>query len=94
MSRKFFEKLGMFLLLLGVSIVCLGIFQGQYGVKKYVELQKSHEILNERVEKLVSHKKYLETEIIRIKNSKEYATKVIKEKYRIREPGEFLETYE
>ena len=91
LSRKIFEKLGLALILMGAVIVCIGIFQGKYGAKKHVELQKSHKILDARVTQLKDRKRFLTLEITRIKNSEEYATKVMKEKYKIREPGEVLE---
>ena len=94
LSRKIFEKLGLALILMGTVIVCLGIFQGKYGAKKHVELQKSHKILDSRVTQLKERRDFLALEIKRIKNSEDYATKVIKEKYKIKEPGEVLETYE
>ncbi len=94
LSRKIFEKLGLALILMGTVIVCLGIVQGKYGAKKHVELQKSHKILDARVKQLQERKDFLSLEITRIKNSENYATKVYKEKYKAKEPGEVLEIHD
>ena len=91
--RRSLEKLGFVIYFFGISVIAIGMVQGQFGAKKFVDMKNNHDILKKRVDELKDKEKRLATEIKRIKNSKEYATKVWKEKYRQPESGEVLETY-
>lgn len=54
----------------------------------YLKLIKSKEVLEEAIAKLEAKNNYLEKEIERIKNSKSYALKVLRERYHITEENE------
>ena len=73
-----------------LCVVLNGIIRGNQSVKGFFDLKKSHDGLEQTVENLKIENESLETEITRIMNSREYANKVLRDKYHIIEENEEL----
>ncbi len=70
------------------GLLVLGMTQGQHSFRDYFELQESRQVLVQTVNALKSDIEGLETEIVRIKSSKSYALKVLRDKYHVLKEGE------
>ena len=70
------------------GLVLLGMTQGQNSFRDYWELNNSRQVLAKTVETLQSDIDGLETEIHKLKSSKSYARKVLRDKYHVLNEGE------
>ena len=69
-------------------VLNIGIVRGESSVHQYFELQKSKVLLAETVEHLEDHNDYIEGEISKLRESPEYARKVLKDKYHVTDDNE------
>ena len=76
------------LLVLGVIVLNLGVFRGETSISKFFQLQKSQQILDKTVTNLESENRELADEIMRLKKSKSYARKVLRDKYHVTDSDE------
>ena len=74
-------------------VISIGVFRGETSIGRYFSLTKSRTILEETVNGLRSENARLTEEISRIKESKAYARKVLREKYHVTEDGEKIVYY-
>jgi len=72
-----------FLLSCGGFLLLSNALGGKDFVTKYIELQKSRDILSTTVSKLDQETKLLVEEINKIKNSKSYVHKVLRDRYHL-----------
>lgn len=79
-----------FILSLGFFSIFLGVFRGEYSIKRYMSLVESKEVMTETVTRLNQENEDLEHEITKLQNSKGYAQKVLRDKYHILEEDESL----
>lgn len=79
-----------FNILVGFVFLSLGIgmLRGRSSVFDYFALQGSKHILTDTVTKLRDENRKMEDEITKIKQSKNYAQRVLKDKYHVTEEGE------
>lgn len=78
-------------LVLGFLVVLTnGVVQGDYSIKGFFDLKRSHDLLEHTVEVLKAENEALETEIYRIENSKDYAKRVLRDKFHYMKEGEEL----
>lgn len=83
---------------LGVLIICLGallvlsngIIRGSAGLLDYLQLAKARDTMAHTVGALETENRSLEEEIGKIKVSKTYARKVLREKYHTTEENEHI----
>ena len=76
------------LLVLGVVVLNLGIFRGETSIAKFFQLQKSQQVLDKTVNELENENRELAEEIMRLKKSKNYARKVLRDKYHVTDVDE------
>ena len=69
-------------------VFLLGMFRGQTSVSRYLSLKDSELILSKTVNDLERENKKLEVEILKLKKSKDYARKVLRDKYHVTEGDE------
>lgn len=69
------------LIIFGIVILMTGIIRGRSTVTRTYQLEHSAEILREQLDQLTTENKKLSTEITKIKNSKSYARKVLRDRY-------------
>jgi cell division protein FtsB len=74
-------------------IIAIGIFRGETSIGKYFALTKSQVVLEETVASLRTENEHLQDEITRIKESKAYARKVLREKYHVTDANEKIIYY-
>jgi cell division protein FtsB len=74
-------------------VIIVGVFRGQTSVSSYFSLMKSKAILEETVSGIRVENEKLNDEITRIRESKSYARKVLREKYHVTEDGEKIIYY-
>ena len=75
------------------AMILIGVLRGQTSIASYFSLIKSKHILEETVQNLQNENEKLSEEITRIKESKSYARKVLREKYHVTEEGEKIIYY-
>lgn len=76
------------LLLFGAVVLNIGLVRGESSLKDYFELRKSQETLSKTVNTLTQENLALDEEILRLKKSKSYAKKILRDKYHVTEPDE------
>ncbi len=76
------------LLIAGVLMLMNGLHRGEASFVNYMELELDRQKLEDRISQLKTDISNDKQEISRIRNSGEYAKKVLKEKYNVLEPGE------
>lgn len=76
------------LLLLGAILLWVNLLQGKTSLKDYFELKKSHHRLSVAVRNLELEIAKLEDEILKLKTSKDYVRKVLKDRYHLTESNE------
>ena len=74
-------------------VITVGVFRGETSLARYFSLSKSKSILQERVAELESENADLSQEIPRIKESKSYARKVLRDKYHVTDDDEKIVYY-
>jgi len=76
------------LLIFGAMVLGLGVIRGEHSINSYFELNDSKKVLSSTVDKLQTETNKLESEILKLKTSKDYAKKVLKDKYHITDDDE------
>jgi cell division protein FtsB len=74
-------------------VISVGVLRGETSFGRYFALTKSRTILEEAVNGLRAQNTRLSEEISRIKESKAYARKVLREKYHVTDDGEKIVYY-
>lgn len=69
-------------------VFAVGMFRGQTSISRYLSLKDSEVILSKAVADLERDNQKLETEISKLKTSKEYARKVLRDKYHVTDSDE------
>ena len=82
-----------FLYGLATLVIVIGILRGETSIARYFSLSKSRLILREAVTSLKTENESLTEELSRIKESKAYARKVLREKYHVTDDGEKIIYY-
>lgn len=73
---------------LAISVLLIGTLRGQSSIFDYFKLRKSQDILESTINKLTASNENLSEEIRKIKNSPDYARKVLRDKYHVTDPNE------
>jgi cell division protein FtsB len=76
------------LLLWTTAVIGIGMFKGQSSIDLYLSLKDSEVILTKTVESLKTENAKLSQEIFKVKNSPEYARKVLRDKYHVTDSDE------
>lgn len=71
-----------------IAVMVLGIFRGQSSIGTYFQLKESAAKLQSAVSQLESENRDMQLEIERIKSSKSYARKVLRDKYHVLDSDE------
>jgi len=71
-------------------VLSIGIFRGRTSIKDFFALRKSRDILAKTVDNLEKGNEDLKEELTRIKKSKSYARKVLRDKYHITDDDETI----
>lgn len=80
---------GPIILYVWASVVfAIGIFRGETSVSRYLSLKDSEVVLSKAVANLEIENNKLEDEIFKLKKSKSYARKVLRDKYHVTETDE------
>lgn len=66
----------------------VGIFRGETSITRYLSLKDSEVVLTKAVTNLETENNRLEDEIFKLKKSKSYARKVLRDKYHVTETDE------
>ena len=66
----------------------IGVIRGQNSFGTYFALKDSEKVLATTVKELEDETKKLETEILKLKKSKDYAKRVLRDKYHITDDDE------
>jgi len=74
----------------GAVVLNVGIVRGDLSLTRYFELSKSRDVLRETVTKLEVETEAMQREIIKLKESPEYARKVLRDKYHETEENESI----
>ena len=82
-----------FLYLFATAVIAIGIMRGETSIGRYFSLAKSKTILQEAVTELETENINLANEIERIKESKSYARKVLRDKYHVTDDDEKIVYY-
>ena len=82
-----------FLYIFATAVITIGIMRGETSIGRYFALAKSKTILQEAVTELETENTNLATEIERIKESKSYARKVLRDKYHVTDDDEKIVYY-
>ena len=82
-----------FLYCFATLVISVGVLRGETSISRYFSLTKSKVILEEAVSGLRSENEHLSGEITRIKESKSYARKVLREKYHVTDADEKIIYY-
>ncbi len=69
-------------------VLALGMYRGQSSISLYLSLKDSEIVLSKAVGNLKSENRKLEDEIFKLKKSKDYARKVLRDRYHITEGDE------
>ncbi len=70
------------------AVFAIGIFRGETSIARYLALKDSEVILTKAVSNLEIENNKLEDEIFKLKKSKSYARKVLRDKYHVTEGDE------
>ena len=82
------QKISFMLVGCGALILNLGIWRGDSSIEDYMELHKSQGVLEDTVQNLESENASLNQEIMKLKDSPNYAKKILRDKYHITEQDE------
>jgi cell division protein FtsB len=74
-------------------VIVVGVLRGPTSISSYFSLLKSKAILEETVSGIQAENQRLSDEIARIRESKDYARKVLREKYHVTDDGEKIIYY-
>jgi cell division protein FtsB len=76
------------LLISALIILVLGTARGEQSIKKYFELKNSRDILKSSLDQIKAQNSQLQDEIYKIKNSPQYAEKILRDRYHIKDQDE------
>ena len=80
---------GAYILYVWATIVfATGMARGQSSLSRYLSLKDSEIVLSKTVADIERENKRLETEIFKLKQSKDYARKVLRDKYHVTDTDE------
>lgn len=86
LSNKLVQSMQVFALL----VLGIGIVRGGYVIPDYLDLKESEQVLQSKVDELKQNNQNLGVEIERLKKSRSYARKVLRDKYHIVEEDESI----
>jgi cell division protein FtsB len=72
----------------GIVVLGVGIFRGEHSLRTYFDLQESRGVLEKTVGNLEKENLEISKEVVKIKSSKNYARKVLRDKYHITDDDE------
>jgi cell division protein FtsB len=72
----------------GALVLTIGVLRGEHSIANYFELRQSREVLGKTVAGLQNENSDLSKEIVKLKKSKGYARKVLRDKYHITDDDE------
>ncbi len=81
----------MFLFL--VTVLGIGIVRGESSIENYIKLRKTREIIGKTVKTLEEENQSLSQEVVKLKKSRSYAKKVLKDKYHLTDSNEHIEFF-
>jgi len=88
-NRVIYARISIVLIVsFGLGVLAVGTFRGDNSVFSYFELKKSRTNLEATVADLEKQNRELTEEITRLKKSKSYARKVLRDKYHVMDPDE------
>jgi cell division protein FtsB len=94
MSREMIDQLLMRFFVVLVTVACfvllLGIIRGNTSIPQFFALRNSQEILAKTVEGLETENTKLKQEIEKLRSSKAYARKVLRDKYHVTDADETI----
>ena len=76
------------LLVVVVAILLFGTARGEKSFAKYFDLKRSKDVLYQSITSLRTENQKLGEEIAKIKNSPEYAQKILRDRYHVKEQNE------
>jgi len=76
------------LLTYGVAVLCIGVMRGESSIFRLFELRKSQELLDKAVQGIEAENQSLNEEITKLRKSKNYARKVLRDRYHVTDPDE------
>jgi cell division protein FtsB len=76
-------KIFWFLLVMAGFVLVIGVFNGETSYSNYQDLANSRAVLEKTITDLKSENDKTQEEIIKLKNSKSYARKVLRDQYHI-----------
>ncbi len=79
-----------FFLLWTISLFLFGVIQGQTSIFDYLDLTKSRDVLQQATYKLEREVANLQLEIKKINTSKVYARRVLRDRYHMTAPNEYI----
>ncbi len=72
------------------AVLIIGISRGKTGIKDFFTLRQSRDVLANAVNKLDLENKTLKDEVMKIKKSKSYARKILRDKYHVVDSDETI----
>ena len=82
------ERVLHLLLIFGIIVLGVGIVRGQSSLSHKQRLERSAAVLRQQLMQLAAENRALTDEINKIKNSRSYARKVLRDRYHLTEHGE------
>ena len=76
------------ILLFGTVVLLVGIWRGENSIAHSYHLQRSAEALRQHIAQLTADNKQLADEIKKLRNSKSYARRVLRDRYHLVEDDE------
>ena len=76
------------LLIFGIIVLAIGIVRGRSSLTVNYHLERSATTLRQQLAQISAENSALENEIRKIKNSRSYARKVLRDRYHLTERGE------
>lgn len=81
------------LLVLAGVVLLIGTIRGEHSISTYFELQRSSEVLANRINSLQQENQTISDEIGKLKKSSEYARKVLRDQYHVLDANENIIFY-
>lgn len=86
-KQQFFAAI---LLVFGVMVLVTGMLRGGSSINSYWDLRGSRDLLQQTINNLEKQNDNLQLEITKIKQSSDYAKKVLRDKYHVTEADESI----
>ncbi len=91
MARLFRIRVMTFLIMLyGAVVLNVGLSQGDGFYRQFIALKESEEKLKNALTNLEKGNQELEEELVRLRDSKTYAERVLRDKYHVRKDNEII----